>query len=250
MKITDVTVKQFEMRANIIRVHDELWRTGPLWEGSLNGKKLQVKKVNRDGEDSAVVFLQVDGKKWKQLAQVLTKWFEGDVHSQRVRAVMVATALCDKIQCKHIEATDNDIKPERNRLVAHFGGQVNKPGYNMKRSATADGGEAACDAAPKNKKSVPKAQKAMPKEGGAPKRCRRADTGDDEGKEEKKDKEEGQGEVEQEESGKEKETVKEVQESEKEKGQEADSKTKACRRADAGGDDDNDDGAGGDSPCW
>ena len=33
-----------------------------------------------------------------------------------------------------------------------------------------------------------------------------------------------------------KETVKEVQESEKEKGQEADSKTKACRRADAGGD--------------
>ena len=273
MKITDVTVKEFKMRASIT------WtgRTGPLWEGSLNGKKLQVKKVSRDGEDSAVVFLQLDGKKWKQLAQVLTKWFEGDVHSQRVRAVMAATALCDKIQCKHIEATDDVIKPERNRLVAHYGGQVNKAGYN-KRSATADGGEAACDAAPKNQKSVPKAQKAMPKEGGKPKRCRRADTGDDEGKEEKKDKEEGQGEVEQEESGKEKETVKEVQESEKEKGQEADSKTKtcrrrravrriqrrksrrgtqansktkACRRADAGGDaDDNDeeeDDAGGDA---
>ena len=233
MKITDVTVKEFKMRANIT------WtgRTGPLWKGSLNGKKLQVKKVSRDGEDSAVVFLQLDGKKWKQLAQVLTKWFEGDVHSQRVRAVMVATALCDKIQCKHIEATDDVIKPERNRLVAHYGGQVNKAGYN-KRSATADGGEAACDAAPKNQKSVPKAQKAMPKEGGKPKRCRRAEKSHDEGKEEKKDKEEGQGEVEQEESGKEKETVKEVQESEKEKGQEADSKTKACRRADAGGDDD------------
>ena len=56
------------------------------------------------------------------MAQVLTKWFEGDVHSQRVREVMVATALCDKIQCKHIEATDDVIKPERNRLVAHFGG--------------------------------------------------------------------------------------------------------------------------------
>ena len=194
-------------------------RMGSLWVSSLNGKKLQVKKVSRDGEDSAVVFLQLDGKKWKQLAEVLTKWFEGDVHSQRVRAVMAATALCDKIQCKHIEATDDAIKPERNRLVAHYGGQVNKAGYN-KRSAAADGGEAACDAAPKNQKSVPKAQKAMPKEGGKPKRCRRADTGDDEGKEEKKDKEEGQGEVEQEESGKEKETVKEVQESEKEKGQE------------------------------
>ena len=89
----------------------------------MNGKKLQVKKVNRDGEDSAVVFLQVDGNKWKQLAQVLTKWFEGfDFHSRRVRAVMAATALCDKIQYKHIEATDNVIKAERNRLVAHFGG--------------------------------------------------------------------------------------------------------------------------------
>ena len=91
--------------------------------GFVEWEKLQVKKVNRDGDDSAVVFLQVEGKKWKQLAQVLTKWFEGDVHSQRVRAVMVATALCDKIQCKHIEATDNDIKPERNRLVARFGGK-------------------------------------------------------------------------------------------------------------------------------
>ena len=90
----------------------------------MNGKKVQVRKVSMYacGEDRAVVFLQVDGKKWKQLAQVLTKWFEGDVHSQRVRAVMAATALCDKIQCKHIEATDDAIKPERNRLVAHYGG--------------------------------------------------------------------------------------------------------------------------------
>ena len=179
-----------------------------------------------------LVFLQGDGgqkiqKNWKQLATVDPRWFKGDVHSKRFRAVMAATALCDKIQCKHIEATDYVIKPERNRLVAHYGGQVNKAGYN-KRSATADGGEAACDAAPKNQKSVLSLlQKAMPKEGGKPKRCRRAYTGDDEGMEEKKDKEEGQGEVEQEESGKEKETVKEVQESEKEKGQEADSKTKA-----------------------
>ena len=125
VKIADVTVKEFETRANIIRAHDEMWRKGPLWEGSLNGKKMQVRKVSNYayGEDMAVVFVQVDGKKWKQLAQVLTKWFEGDVHSQRVRAVMAATALCDKIQCKHIEATDNVIKPERNRLVAHFGGR-------------------------------------------------------------------------------------------------------------------------------
>ena len=70
---------------------------------------------------------------------------------------MAATALCDKIQCKHIEATDDVIKPERNRLVAHFGGQVNKAGYN-KRSATADGGEAACDAAPKKKERAQSAE--------------------------------------------------------------------------------------------
>ena len=121
MKITDVTVKELEMRAKW-----ERRPTGPLWEGSLNGKKLQVRKVSMYacGEDSAVVFLQVDGKKWKQLAQVPTKWFEGEVHSQRVRAVMVATALCDKIQCKHIEATNNVIKAERNRLVARFWGGV------------------------------------------------------------------------------------------------------------------------------
>ena len=119
MKITDVTVKEFKMRENIT------WtgRTGPLWEGSLDGKKLQVKKAKVNGDDSAVVSLQVDGKKWKQLAQVLTKWFEGDVHSQRVKAVMAATALCDKIQCKHIEATDDVSKPERNRLAAHYGGR-------------------------------------------------------------------------------------------------------------------------------